>query len=131
LDEKYEGVTEPNGEFSIVEPVEGEARPFKVYLDVGTRRTTTGARIFGCMKGASDGGLYIPHNEKRFPGYDADSKELDSEVLRNYIFGEHVAEYMRMLEDVRRLSTFYLGIILNCHFLYRKIQRDTQPNSQN
>lgn len=37
--------------------------------------TTTGARIFGCLKGAADGGLYIPHNEKRFPGYKHDNKD--------------------------------------------------------
>eukprot|EP00976_Prorocentrum_cordatum_P076662 1182391-Prorocentrum_minimum.AAC.3 len=27
----------------------------------------------------------VPHNEKRFAGYDKDSKELDSEVLQKYI----------------------------------------------
>ena len=96
----YEGVTEPDGSYSVVEPVDGERRPFKVFLDVGTRRTTTGSRLFGAVKGASDGGLYVPHNEKRFPGYDADLKELDAETLRTYIFGEHVSEYMKMLEDV-------------------------------
>lgn len=34
-------------------------------------------RVFGCMKGATDGGLDVPHNEKRFPGYDRDSKSYD------------------------------------------------------
>ena len=34
-------------------------------------------RVFGCMKGAADGGLDIPHNEKRFPGYDRDTKSYD------------------------------------------------------
>jgi large subunit ribosomal protein L5e len=51
------------------------------------------------MKGASDGGLYVPHNEKRFPGYDMETKELDADVLRKYIFGGHVAEYMETLAD--------------------------------
>merc|ERR1719209_473832 len=32
------------------------------------------------MKGAVDGGLDIPHSEKRFPGYDAESKELNADV---------------------------------------------------
>jgi large subunit ribosomal protein L5e len=27
----------------------------------------------------------VPHNEKRFAGYDKESKELDSEVLQKYI----------------------------------------------
>ena len=51
------------------------------------------------MKGASDGGLFVPHSEKRFPGYDQESKELDAELLRKYIFGGHVAEYMETLQD--------------------------------
>lgn len=44
-------------------------------------------------------GLYIPHSEKRFPGYDASAKELDVEVLRDYIYGGHIAEYMRTLKE--------------------------------
>lgn len=44
-------------------------------------------------------GLYIPHSEKRFPGYDTEKKELDAEMLRGYIFGEHIADYMRELQE--------------------------------
>ena len=51
------------------------------------------------MKGASDGGIFIPHSEKRFPGYDPENKALDAEVLKKYIFGGHVAEYMESLEE--------------------------------
>jgi len=76
-----------------------ERRPFKCFLDVGLTRTSTGARVFGALKGASDGGLYVPHSEKRFPGYDIESKELDAETLRKYIFSGHVAEYMETLAD--------------------------------
>ncbi|TFY81939.1 hypothetical protein EWM64_g2073 [Hericium alpestre] len=64
-----------------------------------TWRTSTGSRVFGALKGASDGGIFIPHNEKRFPGFDPESKELDAEVLKKYIFGGHVAEYMESLEE--------------------------------
>merc|ERR1712073_211529 len=39
------------------------------------------------------------HSEKRFPGYDAEEKEFSAEVNRNRIFGQHVAEYMRSLQD--------------------------------
>ncbi|RKP39437.1 ribosomal protein-like protein L5 [Dimargaris cristalligena] len=99
LDTKYEGVTEVDGTVSITEENEEGPRPFKVFLDVGLKRTTTGARVFGAMKGASDGGLFVPHNEKRFPGYDSESKSLDSEVLRDYIFGQHVSSYMTALEE--------------------------------
>jgi len=102
LDEAFTGVEEADGEFTLTEEqeVDGETRrPFKCYLDVGLVRTSTGARVFGAMKGASDGGLHIPHSEKRFPGYDIESKELDAETLRKYIFGGHVAEYMETLAD--------------------------------
>ena len=95
IDEDFVGVEEADGEYKLTEAAEGddgERRPFKVFLDVGLIRTSTGARVFGAMKGASDGGLYIPHSEKRFPGFDMETKELDAEVLRKYIFGGHVAE---------------------------------------
>lgn len=62
-------------------------------------RTSTGARIFGAMKGAVDGGLNIPHSIKRFPGYSAENKSFNAEVHRSHIFGQHVAEYMRTLEE--------------------------------
>ncbi|ODQ68467.1 hypothetical protein NADFUDRAFT_20667 [Nadsonia fulvescens var. elongata DSM 6958] len=99
LDQTYQGVEEADGEFSLIEAVEDGPRPFKVSLDVGLQRTTTGAKIFGVLKGASDGGLYVPHSPKRFPGYDMESNELDADLLRNYIFGQHVAEYMEELMD--------------------------------
>ena len=103
LDEQFSGVEEPDGEFSLTEAAEGEdgepRRPFKCFLDVGLARTSTGARVFGAMKGASDGGLYIPHSENRFPGFDMESKELDADTLRKYIFGGHVGEYMEQLAD--------------------------------
>jgi large subunit ribosomal protein L5e len=101
LDEKYEGVAEPDGTLTMTEALEDDdaPRPFKAYLDVGLKRTSTGSRVFGAMKGASDGGIFIPHSEKRFPGYDVESKELDAEVLKKYIFGGHVAEYMESLEE--------------------------------
>jgi large subunit ribosomal protein L5e len=101
LDEDFGGVEEADGEFTLTEATEGEEgrRPFKVFLDVGLVRTTTGARVFGAMKGASDGGLLIPHSPNRFPGFDPEGKELDAETLRKYILGGHVGEYMEMLAD--------------------------------
>jgi large subunit ribosomal protein L5e len=98
MDSVYKGAEEVTGEqFEIDEP-EGEPGAFRCFLDVGLKRTTTGARIFGAMKGAVDGGLDIPHNEKRFPGYDNESKEFDAGVLRKYIFGGHVTDYMEKLQ---------------------------------
>jgi large subunit ribosomal protein L5e len=43
-----------------------------------------------------DGGLDIPHSDKRFAGFSKDSKQLDAEVHRKYIYGGHVAAYMRV-----------------------------------
>jgi len=117
LDEDFVGVEEADGEFTMTEAAEGDdgesRRPFKVFLDVGLARTSTGARVFGAMKGASDGGLYIPHSENRFPGYDIESKELDAETLRKYIFGGHVAEYMETLadDDEERYKSQFQGYI--------------------
>ncbi|KAK5660154.1 hypothetical protein OQA88_13623 [Cercophora sp. LCS_1] len=102
LDKDFAGVEEADGEYTLTEAAEtddGERRPFKANLDVGLARTSTGARVFGAMKGASDGGIYVPHSENRFPGYDIESKELDAETLKKYIFGGHVAEYMETLAD--------------------------------
>lgn len=98
LDEEYEGQTEVDGEDYHVEAGE-EARPFKAFLDVGIKRTSTGCKVFAAMKGACDGGLDIPHNEKRYAGYDKDSKELDTEVFQKYILGGHVSEYMQDMRD--------------------------------
>jgi large subunit ribosomal protein L5e len=116
LDEDFTGVEEADGEYNLTEAVEidgEERRPFKVFLDVGLARTSTGARVFGAMKGASDGGLYVPHSENRFPGYDIEGKELDAEVLRKYIFGGHVAEYMETLadDDEERYKSQFSGYI--------------------
>jgi len=96
LDETYVGLAEPNGEFFMVEEAEGP-RPFFVLLDVGLARTSTGARVFAAMKGAVDGGLEIPHKNKRFVGYNKETGEFDPAVLLKYIYGGHVAEYMRLL----------------------------------
>ncbi|KAI2620307.1 60S ribosomal protein L5 [Hypomontagnella submonticulosa] len=102
LDETFTGVEEPDGEYTLTEAAEEdgeERRPFKAFLDVGLARTSTGARVFGVMKGASDGGILVPHSENRFPGYDMESEELDAETLKKYIYGGHVAEYMETLAD--------------------------------
>jgi len=99
MDGIYEGVVDANGEDYTVEDVDGQPGAFRCYLDVGLARTTTGARVFGAMKGAVDGGLDIPHSNKRFPGYDAESKEFNAEIHRKHIFAQHVAEYMTRLKD--------------------------------
>jgi len=51
------------------------------------------------MKGAFDGGLEIPHSEKKFYGYDPDEKEYSAEANRDRILGDHVATYMNSLQE--------------------------------
>lgn len=91
--------TEHDGREYFVSEVDSERRPFRALLDVGVRSTTTGNRLFGALKGASDGGLDIPHNEKRFPGYDREAKSYSAETHKDRIFGQHVSEYMALMAD--------------------------------
>ena len=122
----YKGNDKIDGALYSVEEHLAERRPFKAYLDVGLVRTTTGNRVFGAMKGASDGGLLIPHNEKRFPGHRIEKQEEETskkkkkedsgpktkavfttDEHREHIFGIHVQEYYDLLkkdepEDFKR-----------------------------
>lgn len=71
---------------------EDARRPFKVILDAGIARTTTGAKVFAVMKGAADGGLNVPHEDKRLAGGEDEKKQ------QFYIMGGHVAAYMKNLQ---------------------------------
>ena len=126
LDTVYEGNQNVDGSDYLVEPVDDGPGAFRCYLDVGLARTTTGAKVFGAMKGAVDGGLDIPHSNKRFPGYDAEGKNFDAQVHRDYIYGQHVANYMRHLQEEddeaykRQFSRFIkLGITADGVSTYR------------
>jgi len=99
MDKIYEGQVEVDGEEYNVEPVDDGPSPFRCFLDVGLTRTTTGNKVFGALKGALDGGLDIPHNNKRFPGYDTEAKEFDAETHCKYIFGGNIQEYMESLKE--------------------------------
>jgi len=96
LDTIYTGAKETNGAEYYVEDVDDQPGAFQAFLDVGLRRTTTGAKVFGALKGACDGGLSIPHTTKRFPGY-AEGK-YKADVHRQHIFGLHVSNYMKELK---------------------------------
>jgi len=99
LDTIYHGAEKLDGEDYNVEKLDDQHAPFRCFLDVGLSRTSTGARVFGCLKGALDGGLDIPHNTKRFPGYDKGSKDYKADVHRDRILGKHVADYMKSLSE--------------------------------
>lgn len=93
-DEKYHHKT-----YYVAGMEDQDKKPFRAFLDVGIKNTTTGSRVFAAMKGAVDGGMDIPHSNKRFPGYSRDTKTYDAEVLKGHIMGEHVADYMREMEE--------------------------------
>merc|ERR1711939_1179448 len=97
----FPGVEEADGEYKLTEAadVDGEERrPFKCFLDVGhpyLHWCPCLRRHEGCFRRR-----YLhPALRQAFPGYDIETKELDAETLRKYIFGGHVAEYMETLAD--------------------------------
>jgi large subunit ribosomal protein L5e len=104
LDQTIKGKAELDGAEYHVEEEETDQRPFKCILDVGLQRTVPGARLWGALKGAVDGGLHVPHSAKNFPGFKAaDEKgaegEYDVEAHKDRIFGKHLQEYMEMLQE--------------------------------
>jgi len=98
--DKFAGVV-ANGEFKAVRTKKDDGEdaqfPFKAILDIGLARTTTGARIFGVMKGAVDGGIAVPHKPNRFPGFK--KGKYDAKGHRDRIFGAHVASYMKKVTE--------------------------------
>jgi large subunit ribosomal protein L5e len=115
----YKGVEAADGEFFDVyeKGINEDRRPFRALLDVGLIRTTTGNRVFGALKGAVDGGIHVPHNTKRFPGYHLEKKEAatgkrgkavvekgktsgayNAKEHRDHIFGAHIQTYMDLLK---------------------------------
>jgi len=99
LADKYKGVEKVDGNDYNVEELSDGPRPFRAYLDVGLHRTTTGSKVFAALKGATDGGIDIPHSVTRFVGYDKEGKALKADVLRKHIFGGHIADYMKSLKE--------------------------------
>lgn len=93
MDSLYAGNAGEKGEdYNVGEDPNPERRPFKAILDVGLVNTTTGNKVFGVMKGACDGGLYVPHSSNKFPGNsnDGENTSYDAKVHRDRIFGVHV-----------------------------------------
>jgi large subunit ribosomal protein L5e len=155
LDGDYKGNDKVDGEFYVAEP-EGDKRPFKALLDVGISRTTTGARVFGALKGAADGGLNVPHTEKRFPGYtkakvevitnkrgkatdnEKTAAQYNAKTHKQRIFGEHVSEYMNQVkkEDPAKYKTLFsqwdkcltTNKVKSCADLYKKVHKAILAN---
>jgi len=151
LDSDYAGVETIDGEyFNSTDNMQGEKRPFKALLDVGIARTTTGARIFGCLKGACDGGIDVPHSNKRFPGYrrakieqvtnkrgkgtgetEVTEARYDAKIHRDRIMGNHVTKYMNEMkkEDLEKFKRHFgkwskcldAAKVKTCEDLYKKV----------
>jgi large subunit ribosomal protein L5e len=118
----YKGIEAPDGEFFDVyeKGVNETRRPFKALLDVGLVRTTTGNRVFGALKGAVDGGIHVPHNTKRFPGYHIEKAQVqtgkrgkvvekgksqasyNAKEHRDHIMGLHVQGYIDHLKKASK-----------------------------
>jgi len=121
-----------------VKEINADRKPFRAVLDIGTRAATTGARIFGALKGASDGGLDVPHNNKRFPGYNREAKEYDAGKHKARIFGNHVGVYMQELskkkpeEFAKRFSTFIAAGVnpAKMEDLYKSVHAAIRANPQ-
>jgi large subunit ribosomal protein L5e len=103
LDKVYVGAKKTDGENYNIEKEwkEGQKRPFKAVLDVGLTRTTNGNRIFGCLKGAVDGGLNVPHSNRRFPGFkkEGEKESYNAKSHRDRIFGGHITSYMKKSKE--------------------------------
>jgi len=150
LSDLYKATTDVNGEyFNIDDDADDDKRPFKALLDVGLQRTTTGARIFGVLKGACDGGINVPHKTKRFPGYsraqvtvienkrgkstgsERVEAKFDAKAHRSRIFGNHVTDYMKSLQKEdgekfkRQFSNWTKCLaaakVKTCEDLYKKV----------
>jgi len=114
MDTMYKGVEKVSGDDYNVNNDMGDRRPFKCFLDIGLQRSSTGAKIFGSLKGGVDGGLNIPHENKRFVGYSLSTEETqgkrgkvesttktvkwEPKILRDHIFGNHIQIYMDLLK---------------------------------
>merc|ERR1719215_1629199 len=104
LDSAITGPEEVTAEEFHIEEEDNERRPFKCILDAGLIRTGVGARLFGILKGAADGGLHVPHNVRKFPGYQEPEERgqdytYDHAAHLERIMGAHVVEFMKDLEE--------------------------------
>lgn len=140
MDTLYQGIPKVTGEaYDVSEKPNEERRPFKAVLDVGLIRTSNGNKVFGALKGACDGGLYIPHSTKRFPGFkkNADGETYDAKKHRERIFAGHVDKYMKELKKTpeafkKQFSLWDACLKKNavdtCEKLYTKIHEAIRKN---
>lgn len=144
MDKLYPGNSKVDGQvYDVSEKPNEERRPFMALLDLGLVRTTAGNRVFGALKGATDGGLYVPHSNRRFPGYskEDDKEEYNAQAHRDRIFGKHVDNYLAKLskdkktEEKRKLqfsgwlSTLEKNGVKSIEDLYKKVHDEIRKNA--
>jgi large subunit ribosomal protein L5e len=100
LDATFAGIAKADGSEYKIDEITSERRPFRAILDVGLRATTNGSKIFAVLKGATDGGLAVPHSTKKYPGTksEGDSITEDAKVHRERIVGAHIDRYMNSIK---------------------------------
>jgi len=136
LDTIYKGVDKVTGDDYQVESNDDGPGAFRCCLDIGLRRTTTGAKIFGSLKGALDGGLNMPHSTRRFPGSNPEKKSYDAKMHRDRIMGKHVASYMKTLQaedpdDYKRQFAHYVKSGVSADMveaMYEKAHKSIRAN---
>lgn len=106
LDNTFKGVGKIDGNmYDVSTQVAESRRPFTAVLDIGIRRPTIGNRVFAVLKGATDGGIHIPHSSRKYPGYSKGATKKDSKydaaVHKKRIYGGHIDEYMKTLKKDR------------------------------
>jgi large subunit ribosomal protein L5e len=107
LDTLYKGVKETTGtDYDVsaeAETFKNDKRPFKAILDIGLANNTVGHRVFAVLKGATDGGLHVPHNTRKFYGSGKNEEtkdwEYSPEANRDRVFGVHIDNYMSLLKE--------------------------------
>lgn len=90
--------------------IDQERRPFKCILDIGIYRATTGNKVFGALKGFTDGGVHVKHNNRRFPGFkvilptekgDKVKETYDPAVHKAKIFGTEINNYLNTFDNAK------------------------------
>jgi large subunit ribosomal protein L5e len=104
LNDLYKGNDKIDGnDYNVSTTPNPKRRPFMAVLDIGIRRPTIGNRVFGVMKGATDGGIHVPHSVKKFPGFQKGETKKDAKydaaIHRDRIFGVHVDAYIELLKE--------------------------------
>jgi large subunit ribosomal protein L5e len=139
-----------NNVYSRVESTSGKApmgnthsdtgpRHFSLILDTGLKKTSTGSKVFATLKGAVDGGIRIPHNEKRFIGFDPLTKETEASTLKKYLSGSHIRDLMNDLKEeeptkFRLQFASYISLQIKpeeLSRLYEKVQESLSLGEEN